>query len=53
MVEELQREKGESKAASKAAAVKEEQLSEKIAELEQALGRVNSDLKMSLTDSDR
>ena len=53
VVEELQREKGEAKVAAKVAAVKEEQLYDKIAELEQALGRVNADLKMSMAESDR
>ena len=53
VVEELQREKGEAKVSAKVAAVKEEQLYDKIAELEQALGRVNADLKMSMAESDR
>ena len=53
VVEELQREKGEAKAAAKAAASSEEQSRAKIIELEQALGRVNADLKGSLADADR
>ena len=52
-MEELQREKGEAKSAAKAAAASEEQSQAKISELEQALGRVNSDLKGSMSESDR
>ena len=52
-MEELQREKGEAKAAARAAASSDEQARGKIAELEQALGRANADLKGSFAEVDR
>ncbi|GAX74041.1 hypothetical protein CEUSTIGMA_g1491.t1 [Chlamydomonas eustigma] len=53
LVEELQREKGESKAAARAAAVNEEKAQARIADLEGALTRTEADLRSNQAEVQR